>query len=119
MPPHPTTAVADVPLSDEVRDFCRRHDLLDHLGRAIGLARQYFSIVGDPVVRLEQDPEDGEWYLDPEIRVEGDEAECARADREYLRLWADSTPWPAGHLIQLFYGVLSSSECDQTIWWPE
>jgi hypothetical protein len=60
MPPDPTTAVADVPLSDEVRDFCRRHDLLHYLSRAVELARQHFSIVGDPVVKLEQDPEDGE-----------------------------------------------------------
>ena len=105
MPPDPTTAVADVPLTDEVRDFCRRHDLLVHLGRAIELARQYFSIAGDPVVKLEQDPEDGEWYLVLEIRVEGGESECARADREYLRSWANSTPWPAVHLIQLFYDI--------------
>ena len=68
-----TTAVADVQLSDEVLAFCRRHDLLDHLGRAIELARHHFSIVGDPVVKLEQDPEVDEWYLVLEIRVEGDE----------------------------------------------
>jgi hypothetical protein len=106
MPPDPTTAVADVPLSDEVRDFCRRNDLLDHLSRAIELARQYFSIVGDPVVRLQQDPEIGEWYLDVEISVRGDESECARADREYLRIWANSTPWPAVHLIRPLFDIV-------------
>ena len=50
------TAVADVQLPDEVLAFCRSNDLLSHLGRAIELARQHFSIVGDPVVKLEQDP---------------------------------------------------------------
>ena len=40
MPPDSTAAVADVQLSDEVRDFCRRNDLLDHLTRAVELARQ-------------------------------------------------------------------------------
>lgn len=105
MPAHPTT-VADLPLSDDVRAFCRRHDLLDHLGRAIELARENFAIVGDPEVRLEEDPEDGEWYLDLEIRVEGDEGECARADRVFLRSWVDSTPWPAVHLIRPLFDIL-------------
>ncbi len=107
MPPGPTTAVADVPLSDEVRDFCRRHDLQHHLTRAVELARQYFSVVGDPAVRLQQDPEIGEWYLDVEIRVEGEESKCAPADREYLRAWANSTPWPAVHLIRLLFETVA------------
>jgi hypothetical protein len=106
MPAHPSTDVAELQLSDEVRAFCQRHDLLDDLGRAVDLARQYFSIVADPVLRLEQDPEDGEWYLDVEIRVEGEESECARADREYLRAWANSTPWPAVHLIRPLFDIV-------------
>jgi hypothetical protein len=101
MPPDPTTAVADLPLSDEVRDFCRRHDLLDHLARAVELARQDFSIVGDPVVELEPDPEVDEWYLALEIRVRGEEEESIRAHMAYNRSWATSTPWPAVHLITL------------------
>jgi hypothetical protein len=106
MPTDWTTAVADLQLSDEVVAFCRNNDLLDHLGRAIDLARQYFSIVGDPVVRLEQDPEVDEWYLDLVIRVAGDEDACARADREYLRSWALSTPWPAVHLIRPLFDIV-------------
>jgi hypothetical protein len=106
MLPNPITDVADAQLSQEVRDFCQRHQLLDHLARAIELARQCFSIVGDPVVQLEQDPEDGEWYLVLEIRVEGDEGACARADREYLRSWANSAPWPAVHLIRLLFDIV-------------
>jgi hypothetical protein len=101
MPPDPTTAVADLPLSDEVRDFCRRNDLLHHLNRAIELAREHFSIVGDPVVKLEQDPEDGEWSLVLEARVRGEERESIQAYMAYNRSWATSTPWPAVHLITL------------------
>jgi hypothetical protein len=99
--PDPTTAVADVQLSDEVLAFCRRNDLLDHLGKAIELARQCFSIVGDPTVQLEQDPEDGEWYLVLEVRVAGEEGECIQAQKGYTRTWANSTPWPQVHLISL------------------
>ncbi len=105
MPTDSTTAVADIQLSDEVLTFCRNNDLMDHLGRAIDLARRYFSIVGDPVVRLVQDPEIDEWYLDVVIRVEGDEEARARADWEFLRSWATSTPWPAVHLIRLFFEI--------------
>lgn len=97
----PIAAVADLELSDEVRTFCRRHDLLGHLGRAVELARQHFSIVGEPSVRLEQDPDDGEWYLDLEIRARGDEGEMIECQRRYTRSWALSTPWPAVHLITL------------------
>lgn len=105
MPAHPIASVAELPLSDDVRAFCQRHDLGDHLNRAIEFARQSFSIVGEPEVRLEQDPEDGDSYLVLGVRVEGDEGESARADRDYLRSWANSTPWPAVHLIRLVYDL--------------
>jgi hypothetical protein len=101
MLPNPTTAVAELPLSDEVRDFCRRHDLLHHLNRAVELARQCFTIVGDPVVKLEQDPEVEESYLVLEIRVAEDEDESIQAQRTYSRSWATTTPWPAVHMISL------------------
>ena len=106
MPAHPTVTVTDLELSDEVRAFCQRNDLIGHLSRAVELARQCFEVVGDPVVRLEQDPEDGECYLDLEIRVRADEDMCALADRNYLRSWVDSTPWPAVHLIRPLFDIL-------------
>jgi hypothetical protein len=108
MPTDSTTTVADVQLTDEVHAFCQRHHLLDHLGRAIELARQHFSIVGDPVVKLEQDPEDGEWYLVLEIRVEGDEDESIQAHKDYNRAWANSTRWPEGPLISLFVDLIEA-----------
>ncbi len=108
MPADPPTAVADLLLTDEVRAFCQRNDLLDHLRRAVELARQHFSVVGDPYVRLEQDPEIDEWYIDLEIRVVGEPGECARADREYLRSWVDSTSWPAVHLIRPLFDVVTA-----------
>lgn len=103
--PADSTTVADLPLTEEVRAFCRSHDLLEHLGRSMEFARNSFAIVGDPAIRLEEDPEDGERYLVLAIRVEGDECESARADQDYLRCWANSTPWPAVHLIRLVYDL--------------
>ena len=102
MPADSTPAVADLPLTDEVRAFCERNDILDHLRRAVELAREHFSLVGEPKVLLQQDPEDGEWYLDLEIRVRDYDSEYVRAHEAYNRCWATSTPWPAVHLIALF-----------------
>ena len=75
MLPNPITTVADVQLSPEVRDFCERHQLLDPLAKAIELVKRCFSVVDEPTVVLEQDPEDGEWYLVMEVRCRGDESE--------------------------------------------
>jgi hypothetical protein len=97
----PSTTVADIQLTDDVIEFCRRNALLDHLGRAIELAKQHFSVVGDPVVRLEQDPEVDERYLVLEIRVKGDESESIRAHRIYNRAWTSSADWPEVSRISL------------------
>lgn len=97
----PSTTVADIPLADDVLEFCRRNALLDHLGRAIELARQHFSVVGDPVVRLEQDPEADERYLVLEVRIKGEQEESIRAHRAYNRAWTSSTDWPEVSRISL------------------
>jgi hypothetical protein len=103
MLPDPITADADVHLSQEVLDFCQQHHLLDHLAKAIELVRRCFSVVGEPSVQLEQDPDDGEWYLVLDVRVEGEESQCMQARRAYVRTWATSTSWPAVHLIRMLF----------------
>jgi hypothetical protein len=103
---HSTPTVVDLQVSEDVRAFCQRHDLLEHLGRAAELAGQNFSIVGEPVVKLEQDPEDGEWYLVLEIRSRGEEEAWIQAHAAYNRAWANSTPWPAVHLITLIADLI-------------
>ena len=107
MLPNPINAVADVQLSQEVLDFCQRHQLLDPLAKAIELVRRCFSVVVEPSVQLEQDPEDGEWYLVLEVRAEGEESECMQAHRAYVRTWANSTPWPAVHMIRLIFNNIN------------
>jgi hypothetical protein len=101
MPPDSTFASTDLRLFDDALAFCRHNDLLGHLGRAVELARRCFTIVGDPVVQLEQDPEVEELYLVLEIRVAEDEDESIEAQRTYSRSWATTTPWPAVHMISL------------------
>ena len=105
MQPNPTIAGPDVQLSEEARAFGQRHDLMDHLATAIELARQCFTIVGNPAIHLEQDPEDGERYLVLEVRCRGDEREGIDAHKRYLKTWANSAPWPAVHLIRLICDI--------------
>ena len=106
MLPNPMTAGAGTQLSEAIRAFCQRHELMHHLATAIELARQCFTMVGDPMVQLEQDPEDGEEYLVLDVRCRGDESECIRAHKSYLKSWASSTPWPAVHLIRLLCDIV-------------
>ena len=91
----------EVPLSDEVREFCERHALFGHLAKALELARQYFTIVGDPVISWEQDPEEDDEYLVLEIRVQASVSECVAADFQHARAWAQFASLPEVRLIRL------------------
>ena len=107
MRPDAIIAGEDPQLSEEARSFCQRHELMHHLAAAIELARRCFTMAGDPRVQLEQDPEDGEWYLVLEVRCGGDESECISAHKRYLSSWANSAPWPAVHLIRLICDIVA------------
>ncbi len=69
MLPDPGLTVEEITLSEEVREFCERHALFGHLAKAMELARQYFTIVGEPVITYEQDPDNDDEYLFIMIRV--------------------------------------------------
>ena len=57
-------------LSSEALSFCREKGVLKDLSRAIDIARDCFSIVGEPAVDLVHDREtDGVSYLSIELRV--------------------------------------------------
>ena len=69
MPEH-VVAGTEISLGEEARAFCESQGIQDHLQKALEPAKQSFSIIGDPAIELEQDPDDGEWYLVVSIRVE-------------------------------------------------
>jgi len=96
----------EAPLSDHVRVFCERHAIMGDLEKAIELARDCFSIVGIPHVRFEQDPEDGSSYVVLEVKVQGDENDCAESHMRYMSTWANSVGWPEVHLIRLIYDIV-------------
>jgi hypothetical protein len=101
MLPNPVLALEDVPLSDEVREFCERHALFDHLAKALELARQYFTIVGDPVITWEQDPEIDDEYLVIAIRVRASVSECVAAEIRHAGAWTQFASLPEVRLIRL------------------
>jgi len=101
MLPNPVLAVEMPPLSDEVREFCERHALFGHLAKALELAREYFTIVGEPVVKWEHDPENDDEYLVIEIQIQGSVSECVEADVRFARAWTQFAKLPEVRLIRL------------------
>jgi hypothetical protein len=99
-------AIEDVPLSDEVREFCERHVLFGHLAKALELARECFRIVGDPVISWEHDPENDDEYLVLTVKVQGTVSECVESNGRFLRAWGKVAALPEVRLIRLIPNLL-------------
>ncbi len=100
--PNPIRTVGELTLSEEVREFCERHELFGHLAKALDLARQHFTIVGEPVIAYEQDPDNGEEYLMLEIQARGSVSEVVETHSRYTRDWLQFADLPEGRLIRFF-----------------
>jgi hypothetical protein len=101
MLPNPVQTIEETPLSEDVREFCERHNLSGHLAKALEFARRYFSIVGDPVILWEHDPENDDEYLVLEIEVRGSVSECVQAHVRYVGEWTQFATLPEVRLIRL------------------
>jgi hypothetical protein len=101
MLPNAAVAPAMPPLSDEVREFCERHALFDRLAKALELAREHFTIVGEPVVKWEHDPENDDEYLVIEIQVQGSVSENVEAEWRFAGGWTQFARLPEVRLIRL------------------
>jgi hypothetical protein len=106
MLPNPVLAATETPLSEEVREFCERHALIDHLVKAMELARECFTIVGEPGVQLEQDPEDGDEYLVLDIQVRSSVSECVESNVRFARAWTEFAELPEIRLIRLVPNIV-------------
>jgi hypothetical protein len=106
MLPNPALAISEPPLSDEVREFCERHALFGHLAKPLELAREHFTIVGEPVVVFEQDPDNGEEYLVIEIQILGTVSECVEAEWRFVRAWTQFAKLPEVRLIRLATDII-------------
>jgi hypothetical protein len=101
MLPNPVLTVEETPLSEEVREFCEHHALFGHLAKAMELARQCFTIVGEPVVQWEHDPDNDDEYLALEIQVRGSVSECVDALSRFAGAWTQFADLPEVRLIRL------------------
>jgi hypothetical protein len=101
MLPNPVLTIEETPLSEDVREFCERHNLLGHLAKALELARRYFNIVGDPVIQWEHDPENDDEYLVLEIEVRGSVSEYVDAVSQFAGAWTQFAALPEVRLIRL------------------
>jgi hypothetical protein len=66
------------------------------------LARQCFTIVGEPVIAYEQDPDNGEEYLMLEIQARGSVSEVVEIHGRYIRDWLQFATLPEVRLIRFF-----------------
>lgn len=108
MVPNPALVVEtkELPLSDEVREFCERHVLFDHLAKALELAREHFTIVGEPVVTWEHDPENDDEYLVITIQVQGSVSENVQADQRFGKAWTQFAKLPEIRLFRLAIDIV-------------
>jgi hypothetical protein len=94
-------------LSSDALSFCHREGIASELGRALDLARQCFSIVGDPVVNLMQDPEvAGAHYLVIEIQVRGGVKKTVSAHKQFA-LEASERLGSKREVIRLHYDIIT------------
>ena len=106
MPTDSTATVADVQLTDEVHAFCQRHHLLDHLGRAIKLARQH-SGCRRSRGSARTGPRGRRMVPGASSHRQGrGEHAYIQAHMAYNRSWANSTRWPAVQMITLLSDLI-------------
>jgi hypothetical protein len=91
-----------VELSEDVREFCRHHDLLAELKEAITLAEECFESA-DIRVEKDVDPETGENWLLMTITVSEVPMTVGKAHGKYLERWVSAVPWPKRSLVRISY----------------
>jgi hypothetical protein len=101
MLPDPVLTIEETPLSEEVREFCERHAIFGHLAKAVELIRQYFTIVGEPVIQWEHDPDNDDEYLVLAIQARGSTSEVVESFDRFARAWSQFAAWPEVYLIRL------------------
>jgi hypothetical protein len=93
-------------LSSDALSFCRRNRIASELSLAVDLVRRYFSIIGDPVVNLVQDPEvEHAKYLVIEVQVRGGVEENVAAHKRFASE-ASQLLGPKRELILLHYSMI-------------
>jgi hypothetical protein len=84
--------LADVALTSDAMQYVARRRLVEPLKEVVCLVRSCFKVAGKTSVRLEQDPDDGDFYLVIDCHVTGTVKENVAAHRRFSGLFAKSIP---------------------------
>jgi len=101
-----TAAVA--PLAEEVRAFCSQHHVLAELTGMLELVKACFRLRGNPKLRVEIDPEDGDVYLDVIATVLGTVNEIYRANERFLDIATDKFDASVMAKIRMSYKIIEA-----------
>ena len=94
------------PLSEELSDFCGRHELSAHLRAAIGLLKASFPSVERLNLQLERDPETGDEWILINFDVSGEVEDVLCKYDHYTDLLVKSVPWPERDRIRIAYNIM-------------
>lgn len=93
-------------LSNNLYDFCIRHDLSFYLSVALGLIRNSFPALKRLSLQLELDPDTTEEWILIDFDVEGEVHDILDAYDRYTDQWVKAAPWPQRDKIRTSFNIL-------------
>jgi hypothetical protein len=87
----------------EVRDFCAQKQIVHEVDKAIGLARTYLAMIGEPEFELVHDPDHDECYLGIHVCVSERPEILVRQGRSLLRALRSSIDRDKLNFINVIY----------------
>jgi hypothetical protein len=74
----------EVKPTDDIKEFCEKLVLKDDVAKTLSLARQHFSVLGDPWYEIIKDSESQECYLAIHINADGSPDEIFEQSESFL-----------------------------------
>ena len=90
-------------LAREVREFLVQKQIEDEVQEAISLAKEHFTIVGEPHFEIVSDPNCGEHYVGIHVRAEGRPEQVFRQSGAFLDSFVDRIEPEKQKSINLVY----------------
>ena len=90
-------------LASEVREFLVQKQIEDEVRKTISLAKEHFTIIGEPLLDLVSDPECGEHSVGIHVRAEGRPEQVFRQSEAFLDSFVDGIEPAKQKYINLVY----------------
>lgn len=95
--------LGEVGIPPGVREFCTLKHIEDEVRVTISLARDHFTIVGEPDLQVVDDPEYGEPYVGIHVQAAGQPEEVFRQSEAFLDSFLESIDPQKRTFINLIY----------------